>query len=74
MPELLAAITAAQLDGFTVSLYFSGWKLAERKCDVSVMTPCYAHRDYICRHLCSLRPCTIEEAAALITRLTDFPC
>ena len=73
MPELLSAINAARCDGFTVSLYFSSVGKAG-KCEVTVLTPCYAHRDYKCEHLCSLLTCTVDEAATLITRLTDFPC
>lgn len=73
MPELLLAINAARRDGFTIALHFSAVEKAG-KCEVSVLTPCYAHRDFRCEHLCSLLSCTVDEATALITRLTDFPC
>jgi hypothetical protein len=73
MPELLLAINAARRDGFTVALYFSSVGKTG-KCEVSVLTPCYAHRDYKCEHLCSLLTCSIDEAASVIAGLTQFPC
>jgi hypothetical protein len=73
MPELLCAIDAAQRDGFTVSLYFSGIGKTGQ-CAVSVLTPCYARCEYKCEHLCSLLTCSIDEAASLIAGLTQFPC
>ncbi|TAE23036.1 MAG: hypothetical protein EAZ92_15130 [Candidatus Kapaibacterium sp.] len=73
MPELLLAINAARRDGFTVALHFSSIGKTG-KCEVSVLTPCYAHRDYKCEHLCSLLTCSIDEAASVIAGLTQFPC
>jgi hypothetical protein len=75
MLELLAAITAARRDGFTVSLYFSALEAKAGTCEVSVLTPCRVrNNEYKCEHLCALLTCSIEEAASLIAGLTQFPC